>query len=146
MRFADALGYDVLTHSNSSSAELKNILLNNEGFLPQYSLTVKEGRKKKYEEAPFSMGEIKDSQMSSNNKFKHVLVRTVDSKHFQVFDSENKRLLKRKLDLKAEEGLEDVWHKQKHLTSIWVTNCGNFGLAAYDQGLVIKFNMQSHRV
>lgn len=101
----------MLTHSNNSSAELKNILLNNEGFLPQYSLTVKEGRKNKYEEVPFHLGEIKDSQMSSNNKFKHVLVRTSDCKHFQVFDSENKRLLKRQLDLKTEEGLEDAWHK-----------------------------------
>jgi len=65
-----------------------------------------------------------------------------------LWSTDSHSIIKKKIELfdsfsAQKDNLVETMLQQNNVTSVFVTNCGNFGILGFKNGLITKINMQS---
>ena len=150
LRFYGDDGLHILAASEHAKGELRDFSLLNEGMSETFSM--KEQSKKqlkgamKYTEQSVAsdMGEVVNFGFSTNRQrdWANVLTCHRENEKACIWSAENHAVVKQNLEL-WENQTQQRTFENRQITTVYVTECGNFGVIAIDDGRIIKVNMQS---
>eukprot|EP00331_Platyophrya_macrostoma_P012474 CAMPEP_0176428690 /NCGR_PEP_ID=MMETSP0127-20121128/13292_1 /TAXON_ID=938130 /ORGANISM="Platyophrya macrostoma, Strain WH" /LENGTH=878 /DNA_ID=CAMNT_0017810405 /DNA_START=330 /DNA_END=2966 /DNA_ORIENTATION=+ len=143
LRFYGDEGYHVFVSTFAEKAELRDFFIMNETFNGDFSL--KENKKltkqKTNTESLIQMSQVSEFDFSHNRAkdWANVLTCHKGSNKPYFWSSENHTIVQQNIKWEA----EDMKDTKSLISQVHVSNCGNFGFLGYDDGRILKINMQS---
>ncbi|KRW99587.1 WD40-repeat-containing domain [Pseudocohnilembus persalinus] len=152
----------VLASTNNQKVELREFSLINEGLSQFYS--VKQQAQKQMKNKNILTENVTDQNqpildfsfsMNRARDWANVVTIHKDSDKPCLFNSEDKSIVKKNIQLfdttiMSKADLEKTKNQNKEhsseISTVYVTNCGNFGVLGFQNGKIAKFNLQSGKL
>jgi U3 small nucleolar RNA-associated protein 21 len=152
IKFYDEEGLHILGYSLSENSEIVDFSILREDMTTHISS--KQSKQSEYHlatERDANIGQVMDLASSTNRARDWPNMITANKKNLRpcLWDVENKTIVKLNVSLfdsaraKRQNYIEDLGRKNRLITRVTITNCGNFGVAGFTDGYIVKMSMQT---
>jgi U3 small nucleolar RNA-associated protein 21 len=152
IKFYDDEGFHILGYSMSQNSEIVDFSVLREDMTNHVS--AKSTKKNQYHlatERETHIGEVVGLASSTSRARDWPNMITANKKNLKpcLWDVEDKTIVKLSVNLfdtaraKKQGFIEDLGRKKRLITKVTISNCGNFGVAGFTDGYIVKVSMQS---
>jgi U3 small nucleolar RNA-associated protein 21 len=152
IKFYDEEGLHILGYSMSESSEIVDFSVLREDMTAH--LSAKQAKRSELylsTERDAAIGQVLDIASSTNRARDWPNMITANKKNLRpcLWDVENKSIVKLHVGLfdtaraKKQNFVEDLGRKNRLISRVAITNCGNFGVAGFTDGYIVKVSMQT---
>lgn len=152
IKFYDEEGFHILGYSMNQNSEIVDFSVLREDMTSHVS--AKQTKKSQHHlatERDANIGEVMGLASSTSRASDWPNMITANKKNLKpcLWDVEDKSIVKLSVGLfdtaraKRQNFIEDLGRKKRLITKVTITNCGNFGVAGFTDGYVVKVSMQT---